>query len=47
MGHAGHGVADNYGSPQARLSEAKGALEVAMDHLGNIDPSIYSHKERM
>jgi integrase len=46
MGHSGHGVADNYGSPKARLSEARAALELAMDHLGDIDPVIYGHRER-
>ncbi len=47
MGHSGTGVADRYGSPELRLEEAKAALEKALDHLGRVDPSIYSEKERM
>ena len=47
LGHAGHGVADRYGSPRARLSEAKDALVAAIECLGDVDDSIYSEKERM
>ena len=47
LGHAGQGVADRYGSPQVRLSEACDALERAMAHLGDVDSAIYSAKERM
>ena len=47
LGHAGHGVADRYGSPRARLSEAKTALAAAMKCLGDIDDAIYSEAERM
>ena len=46
-GGSGH-LADTtaYGSPRARLSEAGKALEGALKHLGDVDPSIYSVKER-
>ncbi len=47
LGHAGHGVAARYGSPRARLSEAKTALAAAMKCLGDIDDAIYSEAERM
>jgi len=46
LGHAGQGVADRYGSPRARLTEARDALTAALDHLGDVDPSIYSERER-
>ena len=45
LGHAGHGVADRYRSPRARLSEAKTALVVAMKCLGDVDDAIYSEAE--
>ena len=47
LGHAGAGVADRYGSPRARLSEARDALIAAMEHLGSVDDSIYSEGERL
>jgi hypothetical protein len=40
-------VADRYGSPQIRLAEARDAMEKALEHLGNVDDSIYSERERM
>lgn len=46
LGHAGQGVADRYGSPHARLAEARDALESAMGFLGDVDPAIYSARER-
>lgn len=47
LGHAGHGVADRYGSPRARLSEAMDALEAALECLGDVDDSIFSERERL
>ena len=47
LGHAGAGVADVYGSPRLRLKEARDALVAAMPHLGDIDPSVYSERERL
>ena len=47
LGHAGAGVADRYGSPRARLSEVRDALVAAMEHLGDVDDSIYSERERL
>lgn len=47
LGHAGHGVADRYGSPQGRLAEARDALVAAMAHLGDVDPAIYGARERL
>lgn len=47
LGHAGQGVADRYGSPHARLAEAHDAMTAAMNHLGDVDPAIYSAKERI
>jgi hypothetical protein len=46
LGHAGSGSADRYGSPQARLSEARGALLAAMEWLGNVDERIFRKNER-
>ena len=39
-GNAGVGVADRYGSPRARNTEARDALTAAMDHLGDVDSAI-------
>ena len=47
LGHSGHGVADRYGSPRARLSEARDALVAAMECLGDVDDSIYLEAERL
>ena len=47
LGHAGAGVADRYGSPALRLGEARDAIIAALPHLGDVDDSIYSDKERM
>ncbi|NQU55971.1 MAG: tyrosine-type recombinase/integrase [Rhodospirillales bacterium] len=47
LGHAGHGVADRYGSRHVRLAEAKDALTAAVDYLGDVDDAIYSAKERL
>ncbi len=47
LGHAGRGVADRYGSPRARLSEAKTALVAAMKCLGDVDDAIYSEADRL
>ena len=47
MGHAGQGVADRYGSPRARLAEARDALTAAMEHLGDVDSAIYTAAERI
>lgn len=48
MGHSGEGqISARYGSPRARLSEAKDALERALDHRGDVDDSIFSERERM
>lgn len=47
MGHTVPGIAGRYGSPRARLSEAKAAIEKALEHLGDVDPSIYSERERI
>jgi integrase len=47
LGHAGQGVADRYGSRHVRLAEARDALTMAMEHLGDVDDAIYSAKERM
>lgn len=47
MGHTIPGIAGRYGSPRARLSEARDAIEKALDHLGRVDDSIYSERERM
>jgi integrase len=47
LGHAGHGVADRYGSPHGRLAEARDALVRAMDHLGDVDERIYRADERV
>ena len=47
LGHTGQGVADRYGSPQVRLSEACDALERAMAHHGDVDTAIYSAKQRI
>ncbi len=47
LGHAGQGVADRYGSPAARLSEAQEALQAAMQHLGDVDDTIYSKREKV
>ena len=47
LGHSGVGVADRYGSPQIRLAEARDAMEKALEHLGNVDDSIYSERGRM
>ncbi len=47
MGHTAPGIAGRYGSPRARLSEARDALERALEHLGDVDPSIYSERERI
>ena len=40
-------IADRHGSPGLRLKEARDALVAAMEHLGDIDPSVYSEAERM
>ena len=34
-------------SPRARLAEMLEVLEVAMEHLGDVDSSIYSEAERL
>ena len=47
MGHTAPGIAGRYGSPRSRLSEVKDALMAAMEHLGDVDDSIYSEKERI
>jgi integrase len=47
LGHSGQGVADRYGSPRGRLNEAREALERALEHLGDVDPAIYSEQERI
>ena len=46
-GNAGVGVADRYGSPRARIKEARDALTAAMDHLGDVDSAIYSEGEKL
>lgn len=47
LGHAGHGVADRYGSTQLRLAEARDALQAAMEHLGDVDDKVYGPVERL
>ena len=47
MGHSGHGVADRYGSNELRLEEARDNMEKALEHLGDVDDSIYNERERM
>lgn len=47
LGHTGDGVADRYGSPSVRLTEARDALLAAMDHLGDVDAAIFTTKERI
>ncbi len=47
LGHAGHGVADTYGSSRVRLSDARDAILAALDHLGDVDDSIYSEAEQL
>ncbi len=47
MGHTIPGIAGRYGTSRALLTEAKSAIEKALDHLGRVDESIYSERERM
>ena len=46
-GNAGVGVADRYGSPRARITEARDALTAAMDHLGEVDSATYSEGKKL
>jgi integrase len=47
LGHAARDESDIYGADRARLEELAGALEKALEHLGDVDDSIYSEQERM
>jgi integrase len=47
LGHASRDESDIYGAPTARLEELAGAMEKALDHLGDIDDANYSEQERM
>jgi integrase len=46
LGHSTREIADRYGSPQARLIEARQWLSQALDVLGDVDDSIYSESEK-
>lgn len=45
LGHTGGAVADNYGAPDAMLSELKTALESAVGQLGAVNLRIYKPDE--
>ena len=47
LGHATRDISDRYGANRARLSDARDALVAAMEHLGDVDSSIYSEAERL
>ncbi|MDH3738834.1 MAG: tyrosine-type recombinase/integrase [Alphaproteobacteria bacterium] len=47
LGHASRDESDMYGSPVARLEELAGAMEKALEHLGEVDDSNYTEQERM
>jgi integrase len=47
LGHSGRHGADNYGSPATRFKEVHAALAKALECLGDVEPSIYSKKERV
>ena len=47
LGHAGHGVADRYGSPRARLSEARNALVAALECLGDVERILKRKKNSL
>lgn len=47
LGHAGHGVADDYGSDLELLEEVRDAVTDAVAELGNVSEDIYSSKERV
>lgn len=47
LGHAGHGVADDYGATDLNLKELRDALKKALRRLGDVDDSIFSDAERL
>ena len=48
MGHSGEGrISAGYGAGRSQLSETRKALVAAMEFLGDVDPTIYSERERM
>ena len=47
MGHSSRDIGDRYGAHQARLADARDALERALAELGNVDAGIYSEAEQL
>lgn len=47
LGHASRDESDIYGSHTARLEDLAEVLERALEHLGDVDPSNYSERERL
>ncbi len=47
LGHASRDESDMYGAPEARLDELAGALEKAMECLGDVSRSFYREDERL
>ena len=45
LGHAGQGVADDYGSPRKLLHELAAAVEAALPHLGDVPDAIFHDNE--
>jgi integrase len=47
LGHAARDVHGKYGATNPQLVEARDAMEKALDHLGDIDDSVYSEAARL
>ncbi len=47
MGHTVPGMAGRYGASRGLLGTARDALVAAMEHLGDVDDSIFSEAERL
>ena len=46
MGHAARDVHGVYGATEPQLVDARAAMLAAMEHLGDINPLVYSEQER-
>ena len=47
LGHAARDVHGKYGATNPQLAEARDAMEKALEHLGDIDDSVYREDERL
>ena len=47
LGHAARDIHGRYGATRPQLVEARDAMLAALEHLGDIDPSVYSEAERL